>query len=65
VTLDVFTVAFRKIAEQTYPVSLYTTLTWDAQDNWGKPVASGLYYLRVQVNGPQPVTKIFKVLVLR
>jgi len=46
VRIQVFTVAFRKVRDRTFPVtnsgtSLEITLT----DNWGKPLANGLYYV--------------------
>ncbi len=65
VTMDVFTVAFRKIVSQSKEVSNTGALTWNERDEWGNAVADGLYYLRVQVSGSQPLTKIFKVLITR
>lgn len=65
VSMDVFTLAFRKIANQTKDISNTGSVTWNLQDSWGTPVADGLYYLRIQVTGPQPLTKIFKVLITR
>lgn len=65
VTWDVFTTAFRKIADGTQAISGSGTLTWKLIDNWGNPAARGLYYIRVKVTGVQTATKILKVLVLR
>ena len=62
---DIFTVAFRKVAWNTQYVSSTTTVTWNLKDHWNKPVADGLYYLRVRVmSGRTIVTKILKVLIL-
>ncbi len=63
---SVFTTAFRKILDVSNGVSGNSTvLVWDMEDAWKKPVASGLYYLRVQVTGPVKASKILKVLVIR
>ena len=66
VNVDVFTTAFRKVYSfsNQYGEGKWT-LEWDLKDNFGNPVADGLYYLRVEVKGPQPITRIFKVLVFR
>jgi len=61
----IFTTAFRKIADHEEPVSSGGTLLWDLRDQSGAAVANGLYYLRVEIVGPQPMTKILKVLVIR
>ena len=63
---SVFTTAFRKIvdASQTVPGNHFA-LVWNLEDQWRKPVASGLYYLRVQVTGLAKTSKVLKVLVLR
>jgi hypothetical protein len=65
VTADIFSLAFRKIKTNSTYVSGPTFLTWDLTDRDGVLVANGLYYLRIQVTGPQPSTKIFKILVNR
>ena len=41
------------------------TIQWDFKDKTGTPVANGLYYLQVQVIGPNPRTKVLKVMVIR
>jgi hypothetical protein len=63
VELTVYTTAFRKIYDKTIQVSSYGTLTWDLRDQWGTPVANGLYYVRIRVTGPAPTTKFMKILV--
>jgi hypothetical protein len=66
VKYTVYTLAFRKVAwSQPTPASNSVTLTWNLEDNYGTRVSDGLYYVRIDVSGPQNSTKIFKVLVLR
>ena len=65
-TWTVYTLGFRKIYGQSQPIpGNYGILSWDLLDNWGVPVANGLYYIRVQVAGQDSGKKIVKVLVLR
>jgi rhamnogalacturonan endolyase len=65
VTLDVFTLAFRKIYSQTTQADGPLTLQWDLRDVSGVQVANGVYYVRIHVSGSQSATKILKVLILR
>jgi hypothetical protein len=65
VTLDVFTLAFRKIYSQTTEVSDFYNFQWDLKDVSGAPAANGLYYVRIHVAGSQSATKVLKVLILR
>ena len=65
VTLEVFTLAFRKIYSQSVPVDGLLNLYWDLKDMKENQAADGLYYVSVHVTGSQSSTKIFKVLVLR
>jgi hypothetical protein len=65
VTMDVFTLAFRKIASQTREMDGDQTFQWNLKDVSGAPAANGLYYVRVRVTGTQSATKILKVLILR
>jgi hypothetical protein len=65
VTLDVFTLAFRKIYSETTQADGPLTLQWDLRDVSGVQVANGLYYVRIHVAGTQETTKILKVLILR
>lgn len=65
VTLDVFTLAFRRIYSDTTQADGPLTLQWDLKDISGVQVANGLYYIRIHVAGSQSTTKILKVLVLR
>ena len=46
VKVQIFTVAFRKVREQVYTqVGAGEDLPLKLKDNWGKPLAGGLYYL--------------------
>jgi flagellar hook assembly protein FlgD len=65
VTVDVFTLAFRKISSQTAQVYGAQVFQWDLKDVSGTQVSNGLYYVRVHVTGGQSTTKILKVLILR
>jgi beta-glucanase (GH16 family) len=65
VTLDVFTLAFRKISSQVTEVNGNQTLQWDLKDISGIPAANGVYYARISVRGSQSVTKILKIMILR
>src|SRR5262249_25723346 len=61
---DVFTTAFRKIFNgvQAAPVA---HIAWNLKDNGGSPVASGLYFIRVEVdsiNGRKTFIKKFLVI---
>jgi flagellar hook assembly protein FlgD len=65
VTMDIFTLALRKIISQTTQISGYQTLQWDLKDLMGVQVSDGLYYVRIHVMGAQSSTKIMKILILR
>jgi len=65
VTLDVFTLAFRKIYGETTQADGPLTLQWDLRDVSGALVANGVYFVRIHIAGSQSATKILKVLVLR
>jgi len=65
VTLDVFTLAFRKVYSETTHAFGPVTLQWNLRDISGALAANGLYYVRIHVSGDESTTKIFKVLVLR
>lgn len=65
VTMDVFTLAFRKISSQTTQAYGVETLQWELKDISGVQVANGLYYVRIQVTGTESTTRILKVLILR
>jgi hypothetical protein len=62
---SVFTLSFRKIVGGELSVNGEGKIQWDLLDRMGSPVADGLYYLKVEVNGPQDMVKVLKVLVVR
>ena len=65
VTMDVFTLSFRKITSQTTQVNGAQTLQWNLMDISGTPVGNGLYYVRIHISGNQSATKVMKILILR
>ncbi len=66
VQITVFTLAFRKIYEKSYPIPGQEGLfPWNLVDGYGRPLSNGLYYVRVQVLGPVNATAIKKILVIR
>jgi O-glycosyl hydrolase len=65
VTLEVFTLAFRKVFSETAQAYGPVTLQWNLKDTSGTLVSNGVYYVRINVTGHPSATKILKVLVLR
>ena len=61
---SVFTLSFRKILGGEVSINSTGSVVWDLKDKSGAKVADGIYYLRIEVQGPQPTVKIFKILVL-
>jgi sugar lactone lactonase YvrE len=61
----IFTLALRKIYDHDEGVVSGGTLQWNLKDQWGNQTANGLYYVRVEIGGAQPMTRILKVLVIR
>ncbi|HJT24657.1 MAG TPA: hypothetical protein VJ873_08785, partial [bacterium] len=60
------TMGFRKIFGQTKTLDgNNAVLSWNLKDQWGIPLADGLYYVRIQVTGPASGSRIIKVLVLQ
>lgn len=63
VRVEVFTTAFRKALDETFPnAPSGTAVTIPLTDSWGHPLANGLYYVVATVNGRQSIGKL---LVLR
>lgn len=59
VEVEIFTSAFRKVQDSTfYSVASGLAVTVELTDRWGRPLANGLYYVVVVVNGKQSVTKL-------
>jgi len=57
VKVKVFTTAFRKVLEMDIPNS-GTDIPLRLNDQWGIPLANGLYYIVVFVDGNRYVTKL-------
>jgi hypothetical protein len=63
VRVEIFTTAFRKIQDVTFPkVPAGTDVEISLVDRGGNHLANGLYYVRVQSNGGR---QIIKLLILR
>jgi hypothetical protein len=63
VRVEIFTPSFRKVQDENFPdVPAGVAVQVELKDRWGKPLADGLYYLVVVVNGNRSIGKL---LVLR
>lgn len=59
VEVEIFTTAFRKVQEETFPnVPSGTEVTVQLTDRWGMPLANGLYYVVVIVDGRRSFAKL-------
>jgi hypothetical protein len=59
VTVKIFTVAFRKVVQRTYyNIPSGTAVPLELVDGWGRPLASGLYYVVVTTSGGQSIGKM-------
>jgi hypothetical protein len=59
VTVQIFTVAFRLVQQQVFEeVPLGTDIRIELKDRTGKPLASGLYYVVVSVDGKKTIGKL-------
>jgi hypothetical protein len=65
VKIGVYTAAYRKIYEETRTVTNREVWTWAVQDSKGTPIASGVYYIRVQEEGSGTVMQWSPFVVLR
>jgi len=59
IRVEIFTTAFRKVRDTTFPsvpsgVAVQVNLT----DGWGRPLASGIYYVVVIVDGQRSIGKL-------
>jgi hypothetical protein len=62
VEVQVFTLAFRKVNELSFPqVRAGASVTIPLSDRWGTPLASGLYYTVVATNGKRTVLKLLVI----
>jgi hypothetical protein len=63
---SVFTTNFRKVAEGKAAFYGNGTYQWDLTDKAGAPVASGLYYLKLELRDDSgSYQRVLKILVLR
>jgi hypothetical protein len=59
VKVQIFTVAFRMVQEQVLPqVPAGADVSIELKDKSGMPLASGLYYIRVMVDGKHNIGKL-------
>jgi hypothetical protein len=59
VQVQVYTPAFKLVLTKNYPsVQPGTSLSLDLVDDWGEPLAGGLYYLVVTVQGKRGTAKL-------
>jgi len=58
VKIQLFTIAFRKVKETLYRSVPYGPLQVDLTDDWGHPLASGLYYVVIEAGGQRSVVKL-------
>ncbi len=58
VKAQVFTTAFRKVQEQDHASMPYGPLTVRMEDDWGNPLADGLYYVVITVDGHRSIAKL-------
>jgi hypothetical protein len=62
VRVQIFTVAFRLVQDWLFPPGLYgTEVPIDLKDRTGKPLASGFYYVVVNMNGKRTVGKLLLI----
>ncbi len=59
VQVEIFTIAFRKVKVEAFPNVLSgTAVTLSLTDQWGDPLANGLYYVVVEVDGKRSIGKL-------
>jgi len=59
VRVEIFTTAFRKVQDDTFPnVPPGLAVGVVLKDKWGMPLADGLYYLMVLVDGSRSIGKL-------
>jgi hypothetical protein len=59
VRVEIFTSAFRKVLDETFAsVPPGVAVTVELKDKWGRPLADGLYYVVVTVDGKRSITKL-------
>jgi len=58
VHIVIFTAAFRKVLDIHRTLPSGTPATVELKDAWGHPLADGLYYVLVSVDGKRSFTKL-------
>lgn len=59
VRVEIFTTAFRKVQDETFPnVPPGVAVEVELKDKWGNPLADGLYYLVLLVDGSRSIGKL-------
>jgi len=62
VKVEIYTVNFRLVAEKVFKnVPAGDTVTIDMTDNWGQPLASGVYYVSVTTKKNNAVGKLMVI----
>jgi hypothetical protein len=59
VTVQIFTVAFRLVQQETFrQIPVGTDVQIELKDGTGMPLASGLYYVVVTIDGKRKIGKL-------
>jgi hypothetical protein len=59
VRVEIFTLAFRRVLDESFAsVPPGVAVTVELKDNWGQPLADGLYYVVVTLDGKRSITKL-------
>jgi hypothetical protein len=59
VRVEIFTPSFRKVQDETFPnVPAGVAVQVELKDRWGNPLADGLYYVLVIVDGHRSIGKL-------
>jgi len=59
VRVEIFTLAFRRVVDETFPaVPNGTAVAVELKDRWGRPLAEGVYYVVVTVDGRRSTGKL-------
>lgn len=58
IKVQIFTTAFREVQDKPYPSQAYGPVTVVLEDNWGNPLASGLYYVVITTSHGRSIAKL-------
>jgi len=59
VKVELFTTAFRKVLQSDFDnIPTGTKVSIDLNDNWGRPLASGIYYVVVTTGQSRSIGKL-------